>query len=110
MLNITNFFDHPTRPGYTVFRFKEKERAVYFRQLLEKEKIWFENDTQKEGEKTFYFFGVKNGNLKKVNQLNYLVNGRFRKPLIPNAYFRWILFIIAASVMGLALAGYLHQP
>ena len=42
MFNITNNFEHPTRPGYFVFRFREKVRADYFEELLKKEGVWFE--------------------------------------------------------------------
>lgn len=109
MFNITNFFDHPTRPGHTIFRFYEKERATTFQTLLEKEHIWFEREDHKEDNKTIYFFGVKNGSLKTASRCNYLVAAQFRKPFIPNTYFRWGLFGIAAIVLTLALLGYLLQ-
>ncbi|MCO6501243.1 MAG: hypothetical protein J5I47_12820 [Vicingus serpentipes] len=109
MFNITNFFDHPTRPGHTVFRFYEKERATAFQKLLEKENVWFEHDYHTENEKTIYFFGVKNGSLKVVNQCNYLTNAQFRKPLIPNSYFRWTIFVITTIIIVLAILGYVNQ-
>ena len=103
MFNITNSSEHPTRPGHTIFHFYEKKRADLFTDLLEEENIWFESDIQNENDKITYFFGVKNATLKKVNQKNYLVNAQFRKPFIPNIYFRWIVFAIAIFMVVLTI-------
>ena len=65
MFNITNYSEHPTRPGHTIFRFNEKQRAELFSSLLEKENIWFESDIHNKKDKVTYFFGVKNASLKK---------------------------------------------
>jgi len=109
MFNITNYFDHPTRPGHTIFRFYKKERASAFQELLEKEDIWFECEDHEEDDKTTYFFGVKNGSIKAANRCNYLVNAQFRKPFITNTYLRWGVFVIAIIVLTLALIGYINQ-
>ena len=91
MFNITNSFDHPTRPGHIIFRFYEKEKAALFKSLLDKDSIWYEADVDKEPHKTTYLFGIKNTDLKAVNHKNYLVNAQFRKRIIPNPIFRWAL-------------------
>lgn len=109
MFNITNSFEHPTRPGHTIYRFYTEERAVYFKQLLIEDNIWFEEDIDQEEDKTTYFFGIKNRDAKTVNQKNYLVNGTFRKPLISNKILRWLLPTIALTVMILAIIGYLKS-
>jgi len=101
MLNITNYFDHPTRIGYTVFKFHQKQRAEYFEELLTKENIWFESSI--ENDNTLYLFGIKKGDFKKVMNANYLVSAKFRNKIIPNVYFRWgiIVFVIAALILAI---------
>jgi len=101
MLNITNYSDHPTRIGYTVYRFFEKDRADYFKELLTQENIYFES-SEEELDNTVYLFGVRKGDAKKAMNANYLVSARYRKKIIPNSYFRWavILFFIATLILA----------
>ena len=107
MFNITNSNSHPTRPGHTVFHFYIKDRADYFEELLVESSLFFEKSIEEDAEKTIYFFGIKNRDVKLVNQKNYLVNGKFRKPLIPNVYFRWAVIAFATFAIGLAIVGYI---
>jgi hypothetical protein len=109
MFNITNSYEHPTRPGHTIFRFYEKKRADLFTELLNEGDIWFESEIHEEDGKTTYFYGIKNRDLKIVNRKNYLVNAKFRRALIPNIYFRWGVIAIAAIAIGLAIIGYIKQ-
>lgn len=104
MLNITNYSDHPTRIGYTVYRFFEKERADYFEALLKKENVYFESSVE-EDDRTLYLFGVKKGDSKKAMNANYLVSGRYRKKIIPNIYLRWGIILFATSMVILAIIG-----
>ena len=48
--NITNQIDHPDRPNYLVFHFREEERAEMFEKALTKENIFFERGTQEEND------------------------------------------------------------
>ena len=68
MFNITNYYDHPIRPGYTIFKFFDKNRAVYFEELLKKESVWFESSID-EDEKMIYLFGVKKSDHKKADRI-----------------------------------------
>ena len=108
MLDITNYSDHPTRIGYTVFKFYEKQRADYFEELLKKDAIWYESSID-EDRKTIYLFGVKKSNLKAAFNANYLVSARYRKPIFPNVYFRWILLIVTIGLLILAIIGALKN-
>lgn len=103
MLNILNYSDHPTRIGYTVFRFHEKERSDYFEGLLKKETIGFEFSYEEEN--NLFLFGVKKGDFKKASNANFLVSAKFRNKIIPNTYFRWGIIIFAASMLLLAMIG-----
>jgi hypothetical protein len=104
MFDITNYTDHPSRPGYTIFKFYKKERAQYFEKLLKKENIWFESSIN-EDDKTIFLFGIKKGDFKIAMNANYLVSGKFRNKIIPNVYFRWTIIIIAISLITLAIIG-----
>ena len=109
ILNITNYRDHPTRPGYTVFHSFDENYAHDFKKLLEENNIWFETDTDKKDGKTIYLFGVRNSDLKKVVKLNYLVIGKYRKPFIPNKFFRWFVVLLGIFLVFVAIIGYLKS-
>ena len=104
MLNITNYSDHPTRIGYTVYRFFEKERAAYFEELLTKDSIYFEYSIE-ESNNTLYLFGVRKGDSKKAMNANYLVSARYRKKIIPNFYFRWGVILFFIITLTFAIIG-----
>jgi hypothetical protein len=104
MLNLTNYADHPTRIGYTVYRFFEKERADTFEEILTKENIYFETSIE-EDENTIYLFGVRKGDAKQVMNANYLVSAKYRNKIIPNTYFRWGILLFFFTVLALALIG-----
>jgi len=104
MINITNYSEHPTRIGYTVFRFNEKHRAEYFKELLINDNIKFESSIE-EDEDGIHLFGVKKGDFKIAQHANYLVSARYRKKIIPNQYFRWGVIIIAIILVALAIIG-----
>jgi len=106
ILNITNYREHPTRNGYTVFHFFDNRQAEDFKQLLDEHHIWYETDTDRKNDKTIYFFGVRNSDLKTVVKLNYLVIGKYRKPFIPNKTFRWLVILFGILSVIFALAGY----
>jgi len=109
MLNLTNSFDHPNRPGHTIFRFYTKERADFFEKLLKEDDIFFETEIEEEEYRTAYYFGVKNRDVKVVNTKNYLVSAKYRKPIIPNVYAKWALLAFSAFVVGLAIVSFFMQ-
>lgn len=100
MLNITNYSDHPTRIGFTVFKFREKQRANHFEALLEEDNIWFEASVEADN---LYLFGVKKGDFKKAMNANYLVSAKFRNKIIPNVYVGWVIIIITIAIISLAV-------
>ncbi len=106
ILNITNFRDHPTRNGYTVFHFFDSRQAEDFKFLLDKNHIWYETDTDRKNGRIIYFFGIRNSDLKTVVKLNYVVIGKYRKPFIPNAFLRWTVILFGIFLVVLAIVGY----
>lgn len=108
MINLTNYNDHPTRKSYTIFHFFLLERARYFEELLLQEKIWFESEIETQPDKTIYFFGIKNSDLRKVERLNYLVSAKYRKPTIPSKPLRWVIYLLSLILLVLMVLGYLN--
>ncbi|MEQ8910637.1 MAG: hypothetical protein RIC95_15680 [Vicingaceae bacterium] len=87
-----------------VFFFRDPIHANHFELLLNEEKVEFEKQIDEEGDQTIYF-GVKSSDFKRVQKLNYLTLGKFRKPFIPDRFFRFLLIAVSLLVLGLAFAG-----
>ena len=104
MFDITNYSDHPTRIGHTIFKFRNKHRAEYFESLLKKDGIWHEYSPGKIEDAT-HLFGVKKGDFKKAMNANYLVSAKYRNKIFPNKYFRIALFTFAGIIIILAIIG-----
>ena len=109
MINLTNSYEHPTRPGHTIFQFHSKERADYFEKLLKEDNLFFETEFEEEEHRTTYYFGIKNRDVKIVNTKNYLVSAQYRKPIIPNIFARWAIIAFSAFIIGLAIIGFIKQ-
>lgn len=105
MFNITNYFEHPTRPGYYVFRFRDKNRADYFEELLKAQNIWHELSIDEDQSSSLYLFGIKLNDYQKATKINYLVSGKYRKKTISNIYIRLVVYIIAIGIVALAIIG-----
>lgn len=108
MFNITNYFEHPTRPGYYIFKFYEKPKADYFEDILKKEKVWFEASYDDE-QKPTYLYGIKLADYKKALKANYLVNARYRKKTISNHYIQLLIYLITIGFIVLAIFGALKS-
>ena len=104
-LGFVNFRKHPSDNRYTVFRFKEKKMADYFRTELEKQNIWFEegSDTLKNN-KEVVMFGVHNSDFNKVQKINYQTSALHREKFISNKPLR--LFLMAFFIFFIAFAIY----
>ena len=91
-LQVTNHKEHPTNKAYKVFFFYTKQESLYFKSLLVKNQIFFEqgNDQTKKGD--IYLFGIRKTDLNKVSKINYETLGKFRKPIF--ATFSKISFSI----------------
>lgn len=105
-LNLRNCRDHPTNQAYKVFFFTEEEHANSFQERLEAEELFFERNNPDEDEHRI-FFAVKRIDMSKVERMNNLTLAQYKKPFIPHKGWRWALFLFCASVITLALIGYL---
>src|SRR5690554_627305 len=88
-LGLVNYVRHPSNPNFMVFRFASKTKADDFEKTLKEQKIWFEKGEEARKARTYYLFGIKNKDFKKVERINYIVEGRNRSFIISNKVFRW---------------------
>ena len=104
MLSLQNYQDHPTNNKKKVFYFKDQTQANYFENMLTENKVDFEKQIDEEGDQTIYY-GVKKSDYKKALKLNFITIGAFRKPFIPDKFFRYFLIVISLLILGLAVLG-----
>lgn len=105
-LGLVNYVKHPENPNYVVYRIADQDRAEAFEQELIAQKIWYEKGDEMKRTRKFILFGIHKNDFNKVQQINYMVEARFKKPFIPFAVFRWALILFSISVVVLATLGY----
>lgn len=105
-LGLVNYSRHPGNSEYVVYRFADEFRAKSFEEALTEKNINFEKDTHEKKQVTYYLFGVHKNDYKVTEKINFAVEGKHRKPLIPFAGFRWFLILFSAGLMFLAIMGY----
>lgn len=105
-LGFVNYTKHPENPQYIVFRFSDPNRASSFEEELLAQHIWFEKAEEQGTRKHFTLFGIHQKDFKNVEKINYRVEGKHKKPIIPFRWFRYFLFLFSTVVMILAVIGY----
>lgn len=104
MFSLQNYQDHPTNRNKKVFYFKDEKQAQFFENMLVESKLDFEKQIDTEGDQTIYY-GLKKSDYKAAQKLNFITIGAFRKPFIPDAFFRYFLIVISLFILGLAILG-----
>ncbi|MFT6500833.1 MAG: hypothetical protein ACJASQ_000943 [Crocinitomicaceae bacterium] len=108
-LGLVNYVQHPSNPEYIVYRFVDPERAASFEKELEAQSIWFEKDIENKREKEYILFGVHSRDFKRTDKINFKVEGKHKKPLIPFKGFRYFILIVGLGLLTLAIIGYCKQ-
>lgn len=109
-LGLVNYVRHPSNPNYIVFRFADKKRADQFEIELKNKNIWFEKGEEQSKVKLYYLFGIHKRDYPTVQSINFIVEGKNRTFLMPNAYFRWAVLLISIGMVLLAIIGYCSRP
>jgi hypothetical protein len=104
--NITNYTLHPTNTMYYVFNFKTQERANFFENLLVEHKLTFEKDVEEIESGHIYLFGIHKKDFQIATRLNNLTIGKFRKPFIPDTFFRYFVLLLGLGAILLGVIGY----
>jgi len=105
--NITNYEIHPTNTMYYVFNHKTQERANFFENILIEHKIEFQKDSHEGGNGNLFLFDIHKRDLKAATHLNNLTIGKFRKPFIPDTFFRYFVLFLGLGAILLGIIGYL---
>mgnify|MGYP006077227355 FL=1 len=108
-LGLVNYVQHPSNPEYIVYRFVDPERATSFEKELKDQSIWFEKDIENKREKEYILFGVHSRDFKRTDKINFKVEGKHKKPLIPFKGFRYFILILGLGLLILAIIGYCKQ-
>ena len=108
-LGLVNYVQHPSNPEYIVYRFVDPERAASFEKELKDQSIWFEKDIENKREKEYILFGVHSRDFKRTDKINFKVEGKHKKPLIPFKGFRYFILILGLGLLILAMIGYCKQ-
>ena len=108
-LGLVNYVQHPSNSNYVVFRFKDQKRANMFEEELKTESIWYEKDTDEKRSRIYTLFGVHKKDFKRIEKINFKVEAKHKKPLIPFRLLRYTVMIIGFSVLILAVIGYCEQ-
>lgn len=105
--DLTNWRKHPTRSGYEVFFYKTVEEGNFLQNLLIEEKIFFEKFVDEEEDHSRkVMIAVKIGDVPRVQKLNNLVIGKYRKPFIPFKGLRYSLaafFLLIFTLLTLSI-------
>jgi hypothetical protein len=105
-LGFVNYVQHPENKKYIVFRFADNNRAESFESLLVEGKIWFEKGEETKRNKPYFMFAVHQTDFKKAERINYDVEAKHKKPIIPFKALRWSLLLFSFTVVILATVGY----
>lgn len=108
-LGFVNYVKHPSNPDYVVYRFGDQKRAESFAEALEEAGIEFERGEEVKRTVTIYLFGIHKSDYKKTVRINFIVEGKHKKPLIRVKALRYLFLLIMGVVMTLALIGYCKQ-
>lgn len=109
-LGLVNYVKHPTNPDFMVFRFVDKKRADAFEKELKNQKIWFEKAEEQGRSRFYYLYGIHNRNYKKVQIINFQIEGQNRNFIIKNGFLRWFLVLFFLAVSAFAMVGYFTRP
>ena len=105
-LGFVNYTQHPTNPKYIVYRFTDEKRANSFRVLLLENNIEFEEDSEEKKQQTYTLFAIHQKNYKKSMKLNFEVEKKYKKPLIPFKVLRWSVVIFGIAILLLSIFSY----
>ncbi|MEJ6615953.1 MAG: hypothetical protein QNL61_03465 [Crocinitomicaceae bacterium] len=105
-LGLVNYVKHPTNPNYIVYRFPDKGRADSFQFELEQKNIWFERGEEEKRQRTYHLIGIHKNDYKHTVLLNYLVEAKHKKPLIPFKALRYGLIMLSGFLLTIAIIGH----
>jgi len=104
LIDLTNYSEHPTQPGWLVFRYPTAEHAREMMSQLNAAGIDAQADLI---EGPPYMVGVRKSYSSRAERFNYIVLGKYRKPFVPNSILRWGIILFTLIILALAIGGLL---
>jgi hypothetical protein len=108
-LGLINYVRHPENPNYVIFRIQDEQRATSFEEELLNRKIWFEKDTEPKKQRVYHLFAIHKRDFKEAEKINFIVEGKHKKPLIPFKALRYFVLVTGLGLLTLAIIGYCEQ-
>lgn len=108
-LGLVNYTKHPSNNDYVVFRFADKPRGDAFEAELKALNIWFERDSEDSKTRTYHLFGIHKRDFNAAQKINFKVESKHKKPLIPLKSLRYSVVIFGMFMILLAIIGYCKQ-
>lgn len=105
-LGFVNFVQHPSNANYVVFRFGDQNRANDFEEALKAAGIWYERDVEMKRTVEIVMFGIHKTDFKKAQKINFAVEGKHKKPIIPFKALRYGILVVGLGLLILATIGY----
>ena len=105
-LGLVNFTKHPSNPDYVVYRFTNEEKANSFRKELEDQNIAFEEDSEDKKQVSYTLFAVHKKFYKQTMRMNFKVEGKHKKPLIPFFTLRCLVLLFGLGILLLSILSY----
>ena len=105
-LGFVNYTQHPSNPNYVVYRFTDQNRADSFRTLLKAHHVEFEEDQEQKKQQTYTLFAIHQKYYKKTMKMNFKVEQKHKKPIIPFRILRWSVVIFGMGIILLSILSY----
>ncbi|MCH1581494.1 MAG: hypothetical protein L7S63_00080 [Flavobacteriales bacterium] len=111
-MRLTNWYTHPADNRYHVFEFRDAQLAQEFERDLRAASIDFEQAPVEAGNgeaQPLFQFGVHRKAFKQALKVNHLLHGRHRRPFIAHLGLRWLMLLVTASMVVLAIVGWMRS-
>jgi len=105
-LGLVNYVHHPENENYIVYRFSDFNRSKAFEVELIKFNIWFEKAFEESKTQKMILFCVQKKDFIQTQKLNFLIESRNKKRMIPSKRLRFGLFFFTSLIIIFAVFGY----
>ena len=106
VLKLTNHKDHPTNKAYKVFFFYKKEQSEYFKEMLDKNNIFYEFGIDENNQRKVFLFGIRKSDNAQVLEINYTTLGKFRDPFIRQKWAQYTVILLGIIIIIFSVFSY----
>ena len=106
LLKLTNHKDHPTNKAYKVFFFYKEEQSEYFKEMLDKNNIFYEFGIDENNQRKVFLFGIRKSDNAQVLEINYITLGKFRDPFIRQKWAQYTVILFGIIIIIFSVFSY----